>query len=100
MQSSLGFLVIDWTVSISSLLQGLAMLILGMGAFYSLRGDVRVLSKEVENVKLQQAAISEAMKQLTSVLTTLAQQQVRLDLQQKTIDELRHGHGWVNPLSS
>ena len=92
--------MIDWTISIGSLLQIGAFLAAGVGAFFALRSDIRILRHDMKNVQQEQIALGENLAQLTNVMTTLAVQQVRLDRAEKTIDEMRHGQGFVNPMRS
>jgi len=100
MRSDLGWIVIEWSISIGNLLQIAAFLIAGVGAFFALRTDIKVLKHDMEKIQRDQVMIGEAMKQMTNVLTTLAVQQVRLDRAEMTIDEMRHGQGFVNPMRS
>jgi len=92
--------VIDWTVSVGSLLQIGAFLIAGIGAFFALRTDIRILRHDMKNIQQEQIAFSENMQQLTTVLSTLAVQGSRLDRAEEMIKELRHGQGFVNPMRS
>lgn len=93
-------MVIDWTISVGNLLQIAAFLVVGVLAFATLRADIRVLRHDMKNVQQEQEVVSETMTHLSSVLTTVAVQNVRLDRAEKTIDEMRHGQGFVNPMRS
>ena len=96
----LGWLVIDWTISVGSLLQVVAFLVTGVGAFFALRSDIKVLTNDVKNLQQEQIELAKTMREITTVMTTMAVQQVRLDRAEKTIDEMRHGQGFVNPMRS
>lgn len=92
--------VIDWTISVGNLLQIVAFLVAGIGGFFALRGDIRILRHDMKNVQQEQIALGENLQQLTTVLTTLAVQGSRLDRAEESIKELRHGQGFVNPMRS
>jgi hypothetical protein len=100
MREQFGDFMIDWTISVSGLIQVAALLVAGLGAFFTLRADIRVINSEMTHMKDDQHAMGEVIKQQTNVLSTLAAQQVRLDRAEKLIDEMRHGQGFVNPMRS
>ncbi len=93
-------MVIDWTVSVGNLLQIAAFLVAGIGAFFALRADIRILRHDMKTVQLRQEALADTMAAVSATMTTVAVQGARLDRAEETIKELRHGQGFVNPMRS
>lgn len=96
----MGLPVIDWTISVGNLLQIIAFVGGGVWAFFALRADVRVVKHDMSNIKQRQDDLNEAFTQLGTILTKVAVQDQRLVAIEKTVDELRHGQGFVNPMRS
>jgi hypothetical protein len=95
-----GWPVIDWTISLGNLLQIGAFVVVGIGAFFAVRSDIRVLRHDVQKIDLRQDGLQTTLTNMSTVLTTVAVQDTRLTMAEKTIDELRHGQGFVNPMRS
>lgn len=96
----MGFPLIDWSVSVGNLLQILVIVTGGVSVFFTLRSDVRVIRHDMQNMKERQDALNEAFKQLGTILTQVAIQDQRLVQMADEIKELKHGRGFVNPMSS
>lgn len=93
-------IMIDWTISVGNLLQVFAFVIVGIGAFYTLRGDIRILRHDVKNIQQQQVGLVETMANISSTLTMVAVQAEQINQLRQTVDEMRHGQGFVNPMRS
>ncbi len=93
-------MVIDWTISIGNIITMALAAIGAIGAFYALRADIRILRHDMKNVQTRQEALGETMESISSTLTTVAVQNERLNQLSKTIEEMRHGQGFVNPMRS
>lgn len=96
----MGKIMIDWTISVGNLLQVAAFLVVGLSAFFALRTDIRVLRHDMKNVQEQQDTLSDTMNHVSATLTTVAVQDERITQLSKTVDEMRHGQGFVNPMRS
>lgn len=90
--------MIDWTITVGNLLQVAAFLIAGVGAFFALRGDIRILRHDMRSIQLVQEAHAETMTHVATTLTTVATQAIQINQLIKTVDEMRHGQGYVNPI--
>lgn len=90
--------MIDWTVSVGNLLQVFAFLVVGVGAFFALRADIRILRHDLKGVQQQQETLGETMVHVSATLTTVAVQDERITQLSKTVDEMRHGQGFVSPI--
>ena len=64
--------------------------------FYALRNEITTLRVDVNHIKEAQGRLTEAFVQLGSILTKIAVQDVRINMIEKDVDELRHGKGIVN----
>lgn len=96
----MGQIVIDWNVSVGNIIQILVIAGGGLWVFFTLRADVRIIKHDIGNMKQRQDDLSEAFTQLGNILTKVAVQDERLNQMSKTIDELRHGQGYVSPMRS
>lgn len=97
--------MIDPTVSVGNLIQIVVIVMGGVSVFFALRSDVRVIRHDMNNLRERQDALSEAFKQLGDILAKVAVQDERLigwerriQSVERTIDELRHGQGFISPI--
>lgn len=96
----MGIPMIDWTVSVGNIIQIVAFLGAGLAMFFAMRADIRVIRHDLGNLKQRQNDLNEAFTQLGKILTQVAVQDQRIVAIEKTVDELRHGQGFVNPMRS
>lgn len=87
--------MIDWTVSVGNLLQIGAFVILGITMFLTMRGDINILRHDVQSLEKGQLILNEAFAQLGTILTQVAVQDNRLLMIEKSMDDLKHGQGFV-----
>lgn len=92
--------MIDWSISVGSMIQMVLIIGGGMWVFQALRADVKIIRHDMATMKQRQDDLGEAFTQLGTILTQVAVQDERLNQMAKTIDELRHGQGYVNPMRS
>lgn len=88
-------MILEYTITVGSLLQSVLLIAAATAAFYALKGDVNVLSHDVHNIQQNQKAMTEAFTQLGKVLTQVAVQDNRIHMIEKKVDELSHGMGFV-----
>lgn len=93
-------MVIDWTISVGNLLQIAVFLVVGIGAFFALRTDIKILHNQVRIINDRQDDLATTTTNISNTLTTVAVQGERINQMSKTIDEMRHGQGFVNPMRS
>ena len=86
---------IDWVVSLGDVAQVASVITGVMFIFFKMRGDIQLLSYDISNIKDQQKALNESFSQLGKVLTQVSVQDARMMMLEKSIDELRHGRGFV-----
>lgn len=60
-----------------------------------MRADIRVLRHDMASMRVRQDALNEAFSQLTTILTTVAVQDTRINRIETDINELRHGNGYI-----
>ena len=80
-------MALDLTVKLGDLLTMGGFLVGGMGAFFIVRGDLRMLTRTVE---LQ----GEELKEMKEVVRTQVTQNQRMDFLDKQIEDLRNGVGF------
>lgn len=81
-------MVIDWHISIGTIIEVLS--ILGGGVFF-LWG----MKNRVEQMSVEIADLKKEIGKLADILTSLALQNQAINQINKTIDELRHGIGFI-----
>lgn len=81
-------MVIDWHISIGTIIEVLS--ILGGGVFFlwGMKARVEQMSVEIGDLKRE-------IGKLADILTSLALQNAAINQINKTIDELRHGIGFI-----
>lgn len=90
--------MIDWSINFGNLLQIGMIIAGGVAAFTSIRSSVNDLAKDMTRLEKRQDDLNAAFKQLSDILQKVAVQDQRIAHVEKTIDDLRHGQGWVNPV--
>lgn len=88
-------MILEYTISIGSLVQSLLLISAAVAAFYALKGDVNVLKHDIKHIQETQKAMTEAFTQLSKVLTQVAVQDSRIGMIERKVDELSHGKGFV-----
>lgn len=63
----------------------------------SIKSDVRIIRHDLRHLEEKQSMLNEAFSQLGKILTEVAVQDARLHMLEKSLDEIRHGQGFVNP---
>lgn len=89
-------MVLEYSISIGSLIQSALLISAAVAAFYALKGDVNVLKHDIRHIQENQKAMTEAFTQLGKVLTQVAVQDNRINIIERKIDELSHGKGYVD----
>jgi len=87
--------VIDYSVSISTILQSITYLTVAIGFFYAMKADISVLKHDIESLREIQGSTTHALDNLSNILTQVAVQDSRINMLEKQIDELRHGKGLI-----
>lgn len=81
--------MIDWTINLGHLLTFAGLMGSGLAVFYTMRSDVRLLQREIVDVK-------EAIKQIGTILITIGRQDERINAIAQDISDLRRGRGFIN----
>ena len=63
---------------------------------WTMRGDINIVKNDIRYLQESQKALTEAFSQLGKILTSVAVQDARINMIEKEMDELAHGHGYVN----
>lgn len=88
-------MILEYTITIGSILQTVVYTAAAVAFFYAMRTDINILKHDMRNLQSSQHAMTEALSQLGRVLTQVAVQDARLVMLENRIDELRHGKGLV-----
>lgn len=67
-----------------------------MTFIWSMKGDINIVKNDINYLQDSQKALAEAFNQLGTILTSVAVQDARITMVEKRVDELAHGHGYVD----
>ena len=81
-------MTIEPTIRVGDIATLIAFLIGGLGFVWSMRGDLKMLARDIE-------VQGQKIDKLEAVITAQAVQGQRLDDLDRRIEEMRHGHGFV-----
>ena len=88
-------MILEYTISLGSILQTVVYTAAAVAFFFAMRTDINILKHDMRNLQENQRAMTEALSQLGHVLTRIAVQDNRLIMLEKSIDEVKHGRGFV-----
>lgn len=86
---------IDWSVSLGNILTIMAVVGSVMTFIWNMKGDLNIVKNDIRYLQKSQGALTEAFSQLGKILTAVAVQDTRINMIEKKLDELAHGHGYV-----
>jgi hypothetical protein len=64
-----------------------------------MKGDISIVKHDIHYLQQSHKALTEAFAQLGRVLTQVAVQDQRMNMLEKRLDELAHGHGYIDSKS-
>lgn len=86
----------DWLFqNLDTVVKFAALAMAALGFFLGLRSELTGIRSDINYIKENQKALSEAFTQLGNILTKVAVQDVRLSMMEKKLDEMAHGQGFV-----
>lgn len=85
----------DWTINAGHMFTVFALGWVFVKTYFGMKADLKIVQTELKSVQEHQKALSEAFTQLGTILTQVAVQDNRLNMVEKNLDELRHGHGFI-----
>lgn len=88
--------IIDYSVSLGNILTILVVVGSVMTFIWSMKGDINIVKNDINYLQDSQKALAEAFSQLGTILTSVAVQDARITMVEKRVDELAHGHGYVD----
>lgn len=91
---------IDYTVSLGNILTIISVVGAVMTFIWTMRGDINIVKNDIRYLQESQKALTEAFSQLGKILTSVAVQDARISMIEKKMDELAHGHGYVDSRKS
>lgn len=88
--------MIEYTVSLGNILTIITVVGAVMTFIWNMKGDINIVKNDVRYLQESQKALTEAFSQLGKILTAVAVQDTRINMIEKKMDELAHGHGYVD----
>lgn len=88
-------MILEYTISVGSIIQTLILATTVLGFVYTMRGDINLVKRDIKYLQETQKALTEAFTQLGKILTAVAVQNSRMNMFEKRLDELSHGDGYV-----
>lgn len=82
-------------LTLDNLLRGAAIVGGIIGFITYIRTELTQLRADMTQIKEHQKMLMDAIKQLNTILTQIAVQEARLNMIEKSVDELRHGKGLI-----
>lgn len=86
---------IDYTVSIGNILEIFGLIGAGLTMFFTMKSDIRLLGLNIKALELEQQKLHNAFERLGAILTQVAVQDARITMIERSVDELRHGQGYI-----
>lgn len=86
---------IEPTVSLGNILTIITVVGAVMTFIWNMKGDINIVKNDVRYLQDSQKALTEAFSQLGKILTAVAVQDTRINMIEKKMDELAHGHGYI-----
>lgn len=87
--------ILDY-LTLDNILRGATIVGGVVGFIIYLRTELMSLRKDMTYIKDHQDNLMDGIKQLNTILTQIAVQEVRLNMIEKNVDELRHGKGYIS----
>ena len=88
--------MLDWfSVNLSNFLQMVVMATTVIAVFFGMKSEVKVIRHDVHNIEKQLEHLSESLNRLGTILTQLAVQDARISMIERSIEDFRHGKGFV-----
>ena len=85
----------DTTITIGNLLETVAFLCGGFVVIIRVGGDFRIMKLDMSHLKERVTDLTSAFDKMGSILTKVAVQDERMIQFEKRLEELAHGHGFV-----
>jgi len=86
---------IDWTISVGSIIQVLAIAGGGMLVLVSMRNTVSVLQRDVASIQVEIKKMGDILTKMAVAETRLDDTDMRLTNVERDLRDLRHGQGFV-----
>lgn len=86
----------EWSISLGNILTIISVVGAATTFIWTMRGDINIVKNDIRYLQESQKALTEAFSQLGKILTSVAVQDTRLNMIEKKLDELAHGHGYVD----
>ena len=90
-------MTIDPSIRIGDILTLLFFLLGGLGFAWSMRGDLKMLARDMQMQSKKIEKLDNKIENLETIITTQAVQTQRMDDLSRRIEELRHWRGFINP---
>ncbi len=87
--------VIDWVIRVGGIVTSLTAIGAVLGYYYRLKGDVRVMRHDMNNMQTTMGMMSDTLKLVNETLSKVAVQDNRLLHLEEDIREMRLGHGFI-----
>lgn len=88
-----------WEISLGSIINALSIIFVGAGFYWKQVYDSKAFKQDIFEIKVDLKALNKIMIDLALQNQRLDNQGERLNVIDRHIDELRHGHGFVKASS-
>ena len=87
--------IIEYNISIGNIVTILSVVVSTVWLVANMNKDILIVKNDVHYLQQSHKALTEAFGQLGKILTSVAVQDTRINMIDKKLDELAHGHGYV-----
>lgn len=88
-------MMLDWTISIGNIATIIAVFGGAITFIYTIKNEISLVQSDVRHLEEGQRSLTEAFSQLGKILTQIAVQDSRINMNERRIDELSHGRGFI-----
>lgn len=92
--------MIDYSVSIGNILTIFSVVGAAVTFIWTMKGDINIVKNDIRYLQESQRSLAEAFSQLGKILTSVAVQDTRLTMIERKIDDMAHGHGYIDARAS
>lgn len=85
----------EWNIRLGDLITVGGFIIAGLTAWFSMKGDVRVLKHDFNSMKTAVETMAASIKVIGEMTLQMTKQEQRIQFMERQVDELRRGIGFI-----
>jgi hypothetical protein len=93
----MGGLIFDWTINFGNVVTTATIFFSGVWFVIKLSYDMKLMSMEIKTMESAQTLLNQSIDRVSTGIGHVAIQDNRIYMLEKTLDEIRHGQGFIHP---